>query len=349
MKRVEKESFIKSFLLFFTSITTLVALLFYFQYTKDVKNLEEKIFSQMKVCNFSLKCSGFKLDFETKKDQEIFKLYKNRDGLAAYFDIPNSKNNLLKVYLPKSDFDKKTKQIFQKTVVSFIFVLVVIVVLSVLFSVYALYPLKKALDLTQEFTKDILHDFNTPLSTIRLNTEILKEKFSTDNNLKRISNSIETILRLQENLKSYLKEHSFQKEMINIKNIVDEKVKIYKQNPKNVTIVSEIKDDTFLKLNKEAFERILDNLISNGIKYNKQDGFVKIYFKEKSLYIEDSGIGIKNPTKVFQRFYKENQRGLGIGLHIVKKLCDELGIDISIKSKIGQGSVFILRFKESDT
>ncbi|HIE35094.1 MAG TPA: ATP-binding protein, partial [Campylobacterales bacterium] len=48
--------------------------------------------------------------------------------------------------------------------------------------------------------------------------------------------------------------------------------------------------------------------------------------------------GIKKPDKVFDRYYKEQDRGIGIGLHIVKKLCDELMIPIHIKSKENKGT-----------
>jgi len=54
--------------------------------------------------------------------------------------------------------------------------------------------------------------------------------------------------------------------------------------------------------------------------------------------------GIKYPNKIFDRFYKEHELGLGIGLHIVKNLCDELGIKIKVQSKIDQGTTFILIF-----
>jgi len=86
----------------------------------------------------------------------------------------------------------------------------------------------------------------------------------------------------------------------------------------------------------------LDNLISNAFKYNKKNGFIKVYLENKKLYIEDSGIGIKNPKKVFNRFYKENERGIGIGMSIVKKLADEFKIKIEIKSKINKGTIIIL-------
>ena len=66
---------------------------------------------------------------------------------------------------------------------------------------------------------------------------------------------------------------------------------------------------------------------------------------QKKLIISDSGYGIKNPKKIFHRFYTEHSQGMGIGLHIVKKLCDEMNIDISVSSKEKEGSKFTLSLK----
>ena len=60
------------------------------------------------------------------------------------------------------------------------------------------------------------------------------------------------------------------------------------------------------------------------------------------LLIKDSGRGIDNVKKVFERYYKESERGLGIGMHIVKKLCDALGIGIRIESEPGKGTIVAL-------
>jgi signal transduction histidine kinase len=85
--------------------------------------------------------------------------------------------------------------------------------------------------------------------------------------------------------------------------------------------------------NKNALSRIIYNLISNACKYNTSNGFIEIKMKNKTLTISNSSYGIKNPSKIFDRFYKESERGLGIGLHIVDKLCRELGIRKKLEVK----------------
>ena len=78
---------------------------------------------------------------------------------------------------------------------------------------------------------------------------------------------------------------------------------------------------------------------------HKKNGKVILKVEKNILQIEDTGKGIKNPSKVFTRFYKEQERGIGIGLHIVKKLSDELGININVDSVVGRGTVFSLDLK----
>jgi len=103
-------------------------------------------------------------------------------------------------------------------------------------------------------------------------------------------------------------------------------------------------EPTHIQSNKEAYSRIIDNLLSNAAKYNKKGGFVHIWYNNdtETLNIQDSGKGIKNPKKIFERFYKEQERGIGIGLHIVKKLCDELNIEINLQSELDVGTTFML-------
>jgi len=69
---------------------------------------------------------------------------------------------------------------------------------------------------------------------------------------------------------------------------------------------------------------------------NTNNGFIKIKLSNKQLSISNSSYGIKNPSRIFERFYKENERGIGIGLHIVAQLCTELNIEkkLSIDNNI---------------
>ena len=341
MSRVEIESFLKSFILFFGSLGTLIAILFYINYTKEIQTLNDKLFSQMRVCSYDLKCDKFQIDFIEHKKQKLYTLYTDKTGLSSYFPIPRSKKYIMSIHFKQQNYNQELKKLQNKALWNFLAILVVIFILSILFSFYALYPLKNALSLTQEFIKDILHDFNTPLASLRLNTSMLKQELTENKKIQRIEQSVQNVLDLQQHLRSYLHNHKQQKEKFELKTLLENSINILQKNYPTITFNLDI-DNTTLLTNKEAFSRIIDNLLSNAAKYNKQNGSININLKNSNLYIVDTGIGIKEPKKVFNRFYKEQERGIGIGLHIVKKLCEELNIKISLKSELDKGTTFIL-------
>ena len=311
-------------------------------YKQKQRTLDEKIFSAMKLCSYSLKCEEFKIDFVPKKDQETYRLYKTDSGLVSYFPIFSSQKNLLSIALPKDLYRSRLTQIQKESVLHFLLVEIIVILLSVVFSLYALKPLRDALNLTEEFIKDILHDFNTPISTMTLNISMLASKYGEDKRFKRIQNALGTILMLQKNLKSYLEQTTLDENTFALDEVIKERIEVLARPYEDITVSVDIPSNVVLQTNQDSFIRIIDNLLSNALKYNKANGFVKIFYKDGILYIEDSGIGIKNPKKVFERFYKENQRGIGIGLHIVKKLCDSLGIKIELESTVGKGTLFKL-------
>ncbi|MDB2405638.1 ATP-binding protein, partial [Arcobacteraceae bacterium] len=100
---------------------------------------------------------------------------------------------------------------------------------------------------------------------------------------------------------------------------------------------------------KNGFEKTLDNLISNAIKYNKPDGTITISIDNGILQVEDTGIGIdtKNLFHIFDKYYQENSlsTGIGLGLNMVKAYCDKYKINIKIDSKLDEGTVFHLDLK----
>lgn len=347
MSRAEIESFLKSFVLFFGSLGILIATLFYINYIQAVHNLDEQLLSEMKLCSFDLKCEKFDIDFIEPRSEKFYTLYKNKNGLNSYYPIPNSQKYVMHLNFSSNDYNTELQNLKKSAFYIFLAILGVVFVLSILFSIYSLYPLRNALLLTQEFIKDILHDFNTPLSSLRLNSAMLKRDIGENEKLSRIEKSIDNVLALQQHLRSYLQNHTKEKEQIDIITILQAEIYMLEKNYPDIKFKLSLQN-FHIFTNKEAFLRIIDNLLTNAAKYNKPNGTVEINYDEKTntLHIIDTGKGIKNPKLIFDRFYKEQERGLGIGLHIVKKLCDELNIKISVKSEPEIGSDFSLNLSK---
>jgi len=192
--------------------------------------------------------------------------------------------------------------------------------------------------------KKTLHELNTPVATILLNTKMLKNSTSEEKTLTRIDRieqACNDLLSLYDDME-YLIKKEIEKidiqEFILKESILETKRKFEELLHKtNIQCSIDIDSSIFVKTDKKGFVTAISNLLSNAVKYNKPNGYIKIYMKNKTLYIEDSGIGIdpKNLFLVFDSFYQENTntKGFGLGLSIVKEFCDNNKIAINIKSK----------------
>jgi len=318
----------------------------YNNYIVDKADLDKNLFTQMRLCSFDLKCTQFEFDFVQANDKQAYTLHQDEKGPFALFTIPQDSNYFLKLIYPEQDYKREQKSILDQYLSKFALSLLVLALISIFFSWYALRPLRQALVLSDEFIKDILHDFNTPLSSLRLNSSLLSKEFSDNKKIGRIEQAVQTVLDLQNNLRSYIDESPLQTNKIDLKDLLQERIQYFSDNYADLSFTADL-DTMHVKANADALKRILDNLISNACKYNHKDGSVEIDLDNSQgiLSIKDTGRGIKEPKKIFERFYKEHDRGLGIGLHIVKKLSKALKIPIQVQSELGHGSTFTLDLK----
>lgn len=216
-----------------------------------------------------------------------------------------------------------------------------------------LQPLFKSEKEIQNLIKETLHEINTPVATIKMNTKMLQKKEENLKNLdrlKRIETSCDNLLNLYTQMEYSLKEtiDSVTIESFDINEIIEKSIEKFKDIKKNIQI--EYKTESFLiEADKNGFERVIDNLLSNAIKYNKPNGKINIFIENNSLKISDTGIGIdtKNIFHIFDKYYQENSlnSGIGLGLNIVKGYCDKYKIDLKIDSTKDVGSVFSLDLK----
>ena len=318
-------------------LVVLLAINFWNEYQIKKVEIDEKIHTKMKLCAYTTECQGFKTDFvDNNEEKEENILYKDGD-FYGYFKVPTVDKYLMKIVYPHESFLLRLQKLEKKLLKRFLFYSFLAALVSFLFSIYALLPLRNALQINEEFVKDILHDFNTPISSMLINLKIFKREIGDNPKIKRLENNIQSILSLQDNLRVFLKGVPTQSEKFSLKEMIENQINYFEGLYPGVNYIIQI-DDTELITNKDAFKRVMDNLLSNAGKYNVADGEVAILLQGKELFVKDTGKGIKRPSKVFERYYKEQDRGIGIGLHIVKKLCDELKIDIKIESKEEKGT-----------
>lgn len=323
-----------------------LSFIFYANARDKTAHIRNTIFLEMKSYSLGFKDTRFNTK-ETKKTkkQKFYTLYEDAEGLyiltplsgankketmmilgpAGPIIIPYTKDDTkaLKVWYPKVDYRQKVKGMQFHVWQQFLLFAFVALMVSMLAAWYTLYPLRSSLRLLEDFIKDIIHDLNTPLTSILLNLKMIETK---DDEIESIRTATQTIEMLHHNLDSYLKEEKQSKEMFYLNEVVDRYVTFF--TPLYDYLNWDFKVEKLLLMtDKQAFERIIYNLLSNACKYNTSDGKIEIVLNGTILSIRNSSYGVSQPKKVFERFYKESERGLGIGLHIVDKLCNTLQIE----------------------
>jgi len=322
---------------------TLLVLLFLELYTAKQKEYKQNIYKSMQVCSYTMDCPQFDFDFADYNQSKLGELYQN-NGLNAYFTIPASEQYMIQFHYLQEKLVDDMKNIRYNLWTKFILASLVLLFLSLFFTLYSLKPIRKALRLNDEFIKDILHDFNTPISAMILNIKMFKEDYKENYFVQNISHSIDNISLLQENLKSFLYHSPTQTSTINMDELIQNRVTFVQNIYPNIYFDICIEDTFTCRTYEELLIRVIDNLLTNAAKYNKPKGKVTLTLQRYKLTIEDTGKGIKNIDKVFERYYKEQDRGLGLGLPIVKKLTDTLDISLSMHSVLKVGTTVILDF-----
>lgn len=199
--------------------------------------------------------------------------------------------------------------------------------------------------LTQQdfFLKKIIHEINTPLSIITLNIDNLENNQGPNEQFEAIKASTKSLSSIYNDLYYLVKKEKINHEKveINISNYLSKRVMFFDEmtNVKNIDIDLSIGTNFILNFSNYELERIIDNTISNAIKYSHKDSFIEIIIdknEDNQFFIEfvDEGIGIEKPDEIFNAYYqqKSQNKGLGLGLNIVKEICDKHLIKIEVNS-----------------
>lgn len=206
------------------------------------------------------------------------------------------------------------------------------------------------------------HDLRQPLQASSLLLSTLQSKSQTPDNsrlFKGIHHSLDSITELLNGMLDISRLDAdlltVNKEPIAVTPLVNKMLDRYEEQArnKNLKLLLINPEDTYIKSDELLLERIISNLLSNAIRYT-QKGKIKIKVNSKNdkvvIAIQDSGPGIsqEDQTVIFKEFIQldnssnDRQKGLGLGLSIVKRLCALLDHDLTLKSKLGKGSRFSL-------
>ncbi|WP_315324752.1 coaggregation-regulating histidine kinase CarS [Fusobacterium pseudoperiodonticum] len=216
----------------------------------------------------------------------------------------------------------------------------------------------------KQFSSDVSHELRTPITVILAQSdyalqysdtvEEAKESLEVINrHAKRMTNLINQIMELSK----LERQKEIEKERINLSNIVLQLLEDYKPllESKNLNLVYNVEKDLRIQGNKIMLERVFLNILMNAVKFTKTNIEISLTREDKTavLKIRDDGIGISEENKKFiwERFYqvndsrnKEENKGSGLGLSMVKKIVDLHSATIDLESELEQGTCFTIKF-----
>jgi signal transduction histidine kinase len=224
--------------------------------------------------------------------------------------------------------------------------------------------IENAIEREKQFTSHASHELRTPLAVVKGTMEVLirkprneseyKEKIafciSEINRLNYLIDQLLLLARFENQKQNNKQEHVF------LNGLVFDSLIRYSDaiQEKKIKVSTNFDKDFYVTSDHYLLTIIIDNLISNAIKYNQQNGqlIISLIKRENNILftLKDSGVGISSEhlEKIFNPFYRSHTtnypqiKGTGLGLSIVKRLCDMLQIDIVVKSEWQFGTEFIL-------
>lgn len=205
------------------------------------------------------------------------------------------------------------------------------------------------------FFTDVMHELKTPLGIMQLNIEGLVKKYK-DKRLSRTLAALSTLSTLYDDLEYLIKNKTitYSMETLNFSLFLEDRIAYFEalSSSKEITILATIEPEHFVCINRIELQRIIDNNITNAIKYSPPQTTIEVSLHTKDnglcFSVKDHGVGIKEINKIFERHYRGDiyKGGFGIGLSIVKSICDKYNIVIEVQSEEKKGSEFNYWFKE---
>jgi len=248
------------------------------------------------------------------------------------------------IVLREDELKQSLQKLKQKVILYLIGMFIFMAIIGYFLSRLFLRPIHEKIDALDRFIEDTTHELNTPISAILMTIQTLKGV--EPKKLERLRASANRLSTMYDTLSYSLSSNSSKKEPFDFAALVQarvEEINPLAQN-KQIKIITNLAS-TNVTANKEEMRRLVDNVLSNAIKYSNPGNRVWVNLSGTKFSVKDEGIGISKPEqanifKRYQRFNKD-RGGFGIGLNIVLKIAKANGIKISIKSEEGRGAEFI--------
>ena len=194
----------------------------------------------------------------------------------------------------------------------------------------------------ESFIKHSIHEINTPLAVIITHLDIFKMKFGENIYLSKMEAGTKMIATIYDDLSYMVKKDHFvySKEMIDFTQFLESRILFFEEIAlgNRHEVIVDIEPHLTLYFNKIELQRVIDNNLSNAIKYAKKSTEVMIELKqiENKIFLKFKtySIKIEDTKRIFEAFHQEEkvQGGFGLGLEIVASICSKNSVKVEVES-----------------
>ena len=340
---------------------------------KEINNLITKALSEHNlILNFEF--GIFDKELLTRVQSESFDYNNQHENLLfntpIFTDNNNSSDFSLNMYFPnlKNQFLSSGSSYVEAILLSIIFTIIIVIVY--ISTISQLLKQKKIAQIKSDFINNMTHEFKTPIATINLVLDSIKNPKIIDNKEKvigylnmikvennRMNDQVENVLRISRLERNELNIKKSDHDLHSLIHKAVSHLDLIMKNKQGQIELELNSNFTNIRANKTHFTNVIINIIDNAIKYSDKNPIIKIsthnidkILNEKDiiLSISDNGIGMSKDvqSKIFEKFYREqsgdlhNVKGHGLGLAYVKKIVKFHRGEVSVDSSPGNGSTF---------
>ena len=199
------------------------------------------------------------------------------------------------------------------------------------------------LDSQKRFLRHAVHETNTPLSVIMTNIDLFTMKHGKDKQLSKIDAAVKNIFNIYDDLSYLVKKDQveYPRNAINLNTYLQSRKEFFEEvaEQSRLSFVFEpCEGEHYIYFNETKLQRIIDNNITNAIKYTlpSEQIHIQTYLKGTHIHFEiySRSKKIEDINKILEPYYRENKKmdGFGLGLNLVKSICDEEDVTITIDS-----------------
>ncbi len=381
----EKKALVSFLAIYILSAMVLVSIIGFLYYNKEIVSIDNQCSIEMsnkamwiekELMHAQMENKKYKFNAASKTlsvglfDEKGNVVYSNLDSKKVYLSKKAYKNNTHEYHIDKLETpllgisyivvegSEGAKQKFK-----LILLITFVVIASLIFVGFVGFflskqltaPIKARVEKLNSFIRDSAHDINTPVSALMMSVSSLKTKAEVD---KRVINHISISAKLISQIYNSLSFIAFNEkdeiidEEFDLSELIKDSVKFFDEIAwiRGNKIVCSL-ELTMVYMDRSRIQKVINNLISNALKYSYAKTEIYIVLKDHIFSIRDRGIGIaKDDQKaIFDRYERKTKDvgGFGIGLDIVKTVCRSYNIDIKIDSKLKEGTTFYLKFPVS--